>query len=329
MFYFALKDAKERIIDKLKNELGGSDRIKVRGFRIDEVKIPSELSGPLLPVNLLANKYCPTNRDIFLKIVKNVNPKPTWPSYQGKIIHELCFRILERVQRYVSRSNIIRKINLFRYTLRSGNKIVKEITSDIDEQIKNMIKKPSNREKRGFINNLYKLVRMESEIVSTFIDYIIATNVDVRLDSEFHRIFPFQCEISLNATPLGLSRGVKPDFIYSPGNTLVIGDIKTGQIKDFHKLTLAAYALAYEYHENVPVDFGVILNINFSNRRNVPIYKNTECIIISDKYRQAFLELRDEKFSIITEGKEPDFPSDENICVNCPYYWFCRGEQHE
>jgi CRISPR-associated protein Csa1 len=325
MLYFALKDIKENTIKKLQRELGDPSRISIRGEEMDKVKLPSELSGRLLPVHLLANKYCPTNRDIFLKVVRNVPQPSTWSSYQGRVVHELCFKIAESIRGYIVKRNIIQKINLLRYIQQCGRKAINELTSDIDQEIAEMANKPSNTEKEEFLRNLSKLVRMESEIASTFVDYTIATNVDVHVDSEFQRIFPFQREISLNATPLGLSKGVKPDFVYSRGDNVVVGDIKTGGVKEFHKLVLAAYALAYEYEERVPVNFGVILNINFSNKRNVPIFKETEAIVISDKYRQAFLKLRDEKFEIVKTRKDPGLAPDESECADCPYFSYCRG----
>ena len=325
MLYFALKDIKENMIEKLKSELEDPSRISVRGRKLDEVKLPSELSSRLLPVYLLANKYCPTNRDTFLKVVKRIPGSPSWPSYQGRVIHKLCFKLTECVRGYILRRNIIQKINILRYIQRSGRNFIGELTSDIDREIARMANGPSNTEKNNFLKNLFKLVRMESEIASTFVDYIIATNFDVQLDSEFNRIFPFQREISLNATPLGFSRGVRPDFVYSRGNSIIVGDIKTGDVKEFHKLVVAAYALAYEYDEGVPINFGTILNIKFSNRRNVPIYKDTEIMVITDKYRQAFLELRDEKFEVVVSGADPGLAPEESVCTDCPYFSYCRS----
>lgn len=325
MFYFALKDIKEGTIGKMQSELGDPNRISTRGEKIDEVKVPSELSGGVFPVNLLANKYCPTNRDFFLKVVKRISQPLTWPSYQGRIIHKLCFKMFQSVESYVLRENIIQKANLLKYVQQKGQRFIRELTSDIDRKISGMPKKPSKTMKDNFLTNLSKLVRMESETVSTFIDYTIATNFDVEVASEFRRLFPFQREISLNATPLGFSLGVKPDFIYSRGGSIVIGDIKTGEIRDFHKLVLASYALAYEYHERVPVNFGTILNINLSNERNVPIYKCTETVVISDKYRQAFLKLRDEKFNIAVSREDPGPSPNKDVCTECPYISHCGG----
>jgi CRISPR-associated protein Csa1 len=325
MFYFVLRDVKENMIEKLKSELGDPSRITIRGRKLDEVKLPSELSGRLLPVNLLANKFCPTNRDIFLNVVANIPGSPTWSSYKGRVIHKLCFKLAERAKGYILRRNIIQKIDILRYTRRIGRNLIRQLTSDMDREITRMTNRPSRTEKDNFLKDLLKLVRMESEIASTFADYIIATNFDVQLSSEFNRMFSFQGEISLNATPLGFSRGARPDFVYSRGNSTIVGDIKTGDVKPFHKLVVAAYALAYEYDTGVPINFGAILNIKFSNRRNVPIYKDTEIMVISDKYRQAFLALRDEKFEIVVNGVDPGLAPDESACTKCPYYSYCRS----
>ena len=159
--------------------------------------------------------------------------------------------------------------------------------------------------------------------MSTLVDYAISTHVDINLDSEFSRVFPFQQEISLNATPLGLTPSIKPDLVYGRGENVIIGEIKTGEPKEFHKIGVAAYALAYEYDEEVPVNFGFVLNIGFSRNRNVPIYKRTEAFVISGKYRKAFLELRDQKLNIVKNKIEPERVTDQNICNICPYVTCC------
>jgi CRISPR-associated protein Csa1 len=212
---------------------------------------------------------------------------------------------------------------LLKYSLRKGKILIREATQDMDREIQRFSNRPNASQKEQFLKNLLKVVRMESEITSAFIDYIIATNLEVNLDSEFSRIFPFQQEISLNATPLGLTAPVRPDFVYKRGEDVIIGEIKTGEPKEFHKLGVAAYAMAYEYEEEVPVNFGFVLNITFTEHRNVPIYKGSEAFVISEKYRRAFLELRDQKLNIIKNEIEPQRASNQNICNDCAYSNLC------
>jgi CRISPR-associated protein Csa1 len=118
---------------------------------------------------------------------------------------------------------------------------------------------------------------------------------------------------------LGFSPGAKPDFIFGD----LVGEIKTGEFKEFHKLSLAAYALAYEYHENRPMNFGVLLSVNLSKRRNVPVYEKTECFVISDAYRRAFLEKRNEKFEIVRDRRDPGESPGRGHRVECPYFPKC------
>jgi CRISPR-associated protein Csa1 len=324
MYYIALKDVKENVLRKLQDELDYFRNVSIRGWNIDQVKLPAELSGKTLPVNLLASGYCPTNRDVYLKEVLDLPQRPTWPSYKGRLIHKLLLEIARSTEGYIGRTNIIRKVDLLRYIRRQGSRIVKNLTSNIRNDTRQMSLKPTSRQKKHFIKGLLKIVRMESEIASCLLDYLIATNLDVNLPSEFSRVFPFHMrEISLNAMPLGFSPGAKPDFIYK---NLVVGEIKTGEVKEFHKLTIAAYALAYEYDEGFPINFGAILNVDFTGKRTVPIYKGTELFVVSDKYRLAFLNKRNKKFEIVVKKEDPGKPANKKECsLECPYYVDCWG----
>jgi len=322
MAYVAFRDIRENLYGKLKRQLKDPEGIVARGWNIDEVKTPSELSGLRLPVNLLAYKYCPTNRDLYLNKVKGIRQPPTWPSYQGRLVHGLMLDILKSVRNYASRPHNIAKIDLLKYAQKRGRTLIENATINIDQETAKFKLRPSQAKKKEFVNNLHRLVRMESEIVSAFVDYTIATNEDINLESEFSRIFAFQQEICLNAGPLGLTPSIKPDFIYKPGDMVIMGEIKTGELKEFHKIGVAAYAMAYEYEEEVPVNFGIILNVAFRNR-NVPIYKGTEAFVISDEYRKAFLNLRDQKLNMLKDGIEPERVPDKGQCKDCPYIDCC------
>jgi len=224
---------------------------------------------------------------------------------------------------YVRRGHSLTDFDLQKYVRSRGLSIVADTNHYVDGEVSRLpqSKQPSAGQRASLVRGLKSIVRLEAETAGSLLDYAISTNIDVRLDSEFSRLFPFQSrEINLNAQPLGFSRGAKPDFLFAN----IVGDIKTGELKEFHKLTLAAYALAYEYHERQPMNFGVLLNVGFSKKRNVPIYEKTECVVVSDVLRKAFLEKRNEKFRIIRDRADPGDSADRDSCSDCPYYPGCR-----
>jgi len=327
MFYISLRDIDEKIIEKLQDNLKSIRDILIRGYKqkVGTVKIilPSELFGTTLPVNLLANKYCPTNRDIWLEKVKEKESEKTWPRHKGNIIHKLYFDLFDKAKGYIIKNNIIEKINLQKKLEESGSSFIKGIKENLDSNVRQLTDLPSQAEKQNFINLLGKIVKFESKIAGCLIDYLIATSPDINLGSEFDKLFPFLREKIIRAPLLGFSeRGVKPDFIYKES---IIGDIKTGKFEEFHKLTAAAYALGYEHHYRQDMNFGVILNVNHLNSRNVPIYEDTKFFVITDEYRKAFLELRNRKFEIIKKRKRPRKPKKEKCNKECPFYKVCWG----
>jgi CRISPR-associated protein Csa1 len=318
-----LKIAKENTLRKLVDELDHRADVTIRGWD-PESFLPAEYASiRALPVNMLANNYCPTSRDVYLKQVRNINAPPNWDSYCGRAVHKLFQLLASSAESYIRRDLQLRKFDLQKYVRTQGSRLIQKVTSDMTQVTTNIpqVRRPSQSQIDTFVEGLHKIVRMEAETAGALIDYTLSTNLDTRLAAEFSRIFPFQSrEINLNAPPLGFSLGAKPDFLLGD----IIGDIKTGQLKEFHKLTLAAYALAYEYHESRPMNFGVLLSVNLPAKRNVPIYEKTEYMVVSDVYRKAFLEKRNEKFRIVRDQVDPGEPTTRDECRECPYFPKCR-----
>ena len=123
-----------------------------------------------------------------------------------------------------------------------------------------------------------------------------------------HFFFPFIPKPKLIAPDLGFSEGAEPDFIYA---NRVICDVKTGQWRKSFFLTLAAYALAYENENKKPMNLGVVINPVLQSNRNVPLYRNLEIIIIDDRYRKIVKTLRDKKFELMKNAKDPSKPKDD------------------
>lgn len=323
MYYVMLRLFQEGLFHRLGQE-GAS--VSLRGWDIKnrEVAVPSELSSKTISVSDLAAGYCPTSRDLYLSKIKGVQPPEVWDRYTGKVIHQLYKEIGARTQIYVLKNRkSLEEIDLLTHMRKSKAAIIGELTEDLNVVSKRVSDKPSGDGIKKFIGTLARIIDFEGEMASAFCDYIIASKGDVEIGSEFSDLLPIHVqELSLNAPPLGLSRGVKPDLIV--GEKL-IGDIKTGPSFEFHRLTVAAYALAYEYVKNSPIDFGVIFRPQISTSKRVPLYTNTEFFVISDKYRRAALQTRNKKLQLLIEKKDPGDAENSVDCSLCPYHPGCRG----
>jgi CRISPR-associated protein Csa1 len=285
--------------------------------------VPSELSGQHLSVGDIASGYCPTYRDLYLMKLKHKRTSESWGRYTGRKIHETYESLVKQVQLYVLQNEEnLANLDLGTAISNSTSQLVDDLTSDFGEKSRRMKDKPDQAAFNLFKSELSKILRFEGKLAGSLLDASIATGFDIKISSELAKLFPIQVmEPSLTALPLGFSPGVKPDFLVGPR---FIGDIKTGPPKQFHKLTVAAYALAYEYQTEEPMDFGIVFHVAPSPTRSVPDYRGTEFFVISDKFRRAVIATRNRKFQILKEMKDPGEQAEDALCIDCPFYPGCR-----
>ena len=129
-------------------------------------------------------------------------------------------------------------------------------------------------------------------------------------------IVPMDVERVVDGSLLGLSKELRIDIFT---DRRVIADIKTGDVREFHKYSLAGYALALESSLEIPIDYGMITYLSV-DRDLVKISNMT--YFIGDELRREFLEIRDEVFNIIHKGEDPGKPPQ---CPRyCIYYNICN-----
>lgn len=304
------------------------EEISIRGYDIARVKISPDLNNKswFLPVNEIISSYCPTGRYTYLKrCVSDAKLELTWDSFKGRIIDNLYKDLFEAFSAYIQGIKINEffisdKLDEFR------KKKLEEIKKQIDKAKTKMIAAPKGDDIDEFIKDIKNLLRYETELCSSIMDHKISIKKDINLKSEAALLFPFIFKVKINAPDLGFAEGAEPDFIY---RHRVIGDIKTGEWQDFFYLTCAAYALAYEHEHKQDLDIGVILNPIFHKQRTVPLYYNSEMLVIKDKYRKDVLLLRDKKIKLIKDQIDPKTPKNKSECPKgCGYLNYCWGNSN-
>lgn len=302
--------------------------ISIRGYHIDRVKIDSDLKNKswFLPVNEIISGYCPTDRYTYLKrFVPEAKLQLTWDSFKGRIIDDLYKELYEAFSTYVQGTEI-KEFIISEELEKFGKNKLEKIKKKIDKDKNKMIESPEEDEITEFLINIKNLLRLETELCSSIIDHKISIKKDINLKSEVALLFPFIFKVKINAPDLGFTEGAEPDFIY---RHMAIGDIKTGEWQDFFYLTCAAYALAYEFEHKKDIDLGVILNPIFHEQRTVPLYYNSELVVIKDKYRKDVLALRDKKINLIKNQKDPKTPANKSECPKgCGYLNYCWGNNN-
>lgn len=287
---------------------------ELRGWSFEEAPVQPPGEAYLLSVSELAGRYCSTLRDIYLRRILMIRPPPNVKLIRGLTFHRVCYWVLFEVKRII-----------FEKGGCSGFDIVKELLLKAEATVKASLEEAGRVV--GEISETDR-VQLESELLSLYRFLVIqaAAKVDLALskyphatpDSIVNIAVPPVVERRVDGSLVGLSRELSVD-IYTPYNA--VADLKTGEVRSFHPLTVAGYALALEAEENIPVDYGVIIYVHVV--KGAPRFR-LRCFTVTDELRREFLELRDEAYELLVLGRDPGKPS---RCPSyCPYYKVCRVE---
>ncbi|MCS7107663.1 MAG: type I-A CRISPR-associated protein Cas4/Csa1 [Acidilobaceae archaeon] len=105
-------------------------------------------------------------------------------------------------------------------------------------------------------------------------------------------------EYKINGWHLGLSSQLRVDAVGSAG---VVVEVKSGKRGRWQEISTTGYALSLESSTKVPVDYGVLVNVNLQNGITVTV----DPIYISPDLRREFLKARDEAIDALLSDKEP------------------------
>lgn len=143
----------------------------------------------------------------------------------------------------------------------------------------------------------------------------------LRVDGAASLIVPLTTEFPIDGSLIGLTKAIRVDGFLPPS---IIVELKTRELKPVYDVALAAYAMAFESQYEVPVNYGVIVNLRFN--RDFSSFKVYEKIVrIDDSLRQEFIDLRDKMAKIVEEEVDPGFPS--KCDQECPYLTYCMEER--
>lgn len=304
-------------------------KFKILRAELQNLNISEELRGwnwqnpPIEPLSReilfgvgdLAARYCETLRDIYLKKVQNIKPLPNIKMFDGIVYHAIASDAIIKVKSLIFKKGII-----------SGASIIEELLPKSNEAIENAIQKaifsigkPDEKDidltKRKAIS-FYKFLIIQA---AAQINNYLSKFPHIDIDSLINQAIPPIVERKIDGSLIGLAKELSVD-IYTPA--YAIADLKTGEIRKFHKYAPTGYALAIEADEEIEANFGIIIYIKLSLEKEVPIIQ-TKCFIISDALRREFLEIRDEALEIVENARDPGKPS---ICPDyCPYYSICKN----
>ena len=285
---------------------------ELRGWNYDKPPIQPLSRSIKFGVSELAGRYCETLRDIYLKKVLGLKPPPNVKMIRGIALHETIKDAISDVKKFIYNNQNATGTELVIEFLPKAERAGWDAASKAELSI-NILEQNQKDELVKECASFYNFLIIQA---AAKFDYALSKYPHAEPDSIVSVAVPPVTERKVDGTLVGLASELSVDM-YTPYNAII--DFKTGEIRHFHPLTAAGYALAIESEENIPIDFGFIVYIKFEKK--VPSF-TIRYFVVGDELRREFLEVRDEAFEIVDSGRDPGI---SNKCQDfCPYYQLCR-----
>jgi CRISPR/Cas system-associated exonuclease Cas4 (RecB family) len=287
-----------------------------------EAEILSNAAIEPLSVSSIADRYCPTRRDLYLaKGLQRPKTKvrKTWGRIAGPLTEKYMSGMMQEKTNFKNYSSLIKR----------GKTINHKFSLDEKKTILELGKTEGKEvdTKIGDTNWFLKLLDYNgrAELALKILNDSLKDkgSIDIK-DIEHHEIKP-------NVSEIGINEPATPDFIIPDAK--IVGDIKAGvSFVPHHQLTCAGYALAYENQDKsnkAEIDWGIVY---FFPTRNPSAYvkpitfAQVYIFPIDDSLRRWFLAARNDAYKTISSLATPQFPdkADRTHCPSCGYGNFCR-----
>jgi CRISPR-associated protein Csa1 len=248
-----------------------------------------------LPMYQVSSKYCPTNRDVYLRHVEKKYVASSSRIALGKLFHGVVSDCLQAFLQH-------QDLNFEAW-------LQKVRWDEIGEKTEHVVE--SGRQVWDFVRKM-----CEAELAKFSCSQPRATELDLMKTA-----VPFLVEHKVSGELLGLSDVLSVDcFDYLRG---IMFDLKVTGLKDeWHRLYSLGYALVFESIHEVPVDICCTVYLNVENSK---INVQKDLFFANDELRQWWIEERDRKLEIVAERKDPGKPESSQCKEYCPYYSVCYG----
>ena len=303
--YFLTEEERQKLVRGLlpkSRELEISDDL--RGWNWNRPPLEA-IYDESLAVYEIAGKYCKTARDLYLRKVVGVKTKWNQAMLRGSVLHETLAELLIKAKKLIYLNGVA-----------DYQKVIK--------QLKQREYQALEKREKQMDEKFYSCLKKELEIMWDFVynqlvfrmQDLLAKQPYIGVDSLVNLAIPIIVEQKLDGSFLGLSKYLSADaFNFTEPMIL---DMKFGRKKEFHKLTVTAYAMVMESIFSFPISTGCIIYPKFKDDK---LIVEKEFMIINDELRQWFIEERDEKMRLVAEEIDPGVGDD--CYKSCPYHDEC------
>ncbi len=285
-----------------------------------EMKPPSDDIN--LPIYIVASRYCPTARDVYLQYILKKKIEVTYPLIVGRLYHSVMAEVVPLAKKYIYHNGIGSDFNLLNYMISSAEPTINNIIEKNIQDVKRLV--PDIDRVKSYMLNLWNFQSIQ--IVAS-VDLVLSKFQYIDSDALVAKAIPLTVEQRIDGSRIGLSKNLSVDAMQIPQT--VVMDVKTGKPHDFHALTVAGYALAYESEFKKPINLGCIVYPRFIKNKSVP-YIEKKPFLLNDALRKKFIKERNEKTGIIIAESDPgvaDEVIDKGSCpLSCGFFNFCHPD---
>lgn len=292
-------------------ELGIAEELRGWNWHRPPLEPPYDVKLALYEI---ANQYCPTGRDVFLRRVEKKEGKAGRAMLEGVVLHSVVTGVIVQAKQLIYSLGVDQHEEIIR-RLRELCQADAPLETRWQEEAERL---PEER-RTEFFRKIRTTRQFEVDrVVGRLQDHLVRQPF-IGPDSLVALALPVTVEHRLDGSYLGLSSQLNSDA-YNFAEPMIL-DLKFGEPKPFHRLTTTGYALVMEAIYEFPVNLGCIVYAHFVGDR---LRLTKDIHIISDELRQWFIEVRDERQRMVAEELDPGKP--EKCPEWCQFHAICQHD---
>lgn len=305
--YFLSEEEKRMLLRRLMPEARKKDVAEeLRGWSWDKPPLSPIYNTVKLGVYEVANNYCPSNRDVYLRRVMGIKTPANRQMLEGGLLHDMLCRMIIAFKRVIYQQGPA--------CLRYLNRLDKKEFMVIPDSASAVL---NAQDMESIRTRMEVLWEYEYHSIYSRLQNVLASQPYIGSDALVALALPVSVEQKLNGSFLGLSPYLSIDA-FNFSEPMVV-DIKFGKKQKFHHLTVTGYALVMESLYEYPVNIGCVVYPSFDGER---LKIERDFCFIDDELRQWFIEERDERMRMVYEEIDPGIAQD--CPENCSLWSQCH-----
>jgi len=305
--YFLNEEEKRLLLRRILPQARQRDiASELRGWNWDKPPLSPIYDTVKLGVAEIANNYCPSNRDLYLRRVMGIKTPANRPMLEGGLLHDMLCRMIIAIKRVIYQHGVSCLKQLDTLDRNDFFNVLNTANGVLSPEDISVIKA-----------KMEVLWEYEYHSIYNRMQNVLAVQPHIGPDALVALALPVTVEQKLNGSFLGLSAHLSVDaFVFSEP---MVVDIKFGKKERFHHLSVTGYALVMESLYEYPINAGCIVYPSFAGDR---LSIERDFCFIDDELRQWFVEERDERMKMVHEEIDP------GLAQQCPEICSLWGECH-